>query len=299
VEAQTKFTQPTPLVEECGFYNFGKSGILSVSSDPTIQKCCFKGSYGEACMKIEGGQPYIKQCYMASEGDSIPIGLLFTEGASGKARKTTIWDYNSCAVEIDSTSNPDFGTSDSIGCNWFEEVDSGEYYFVSTNVNDTIQARSNYWEDDSLLRIQGNIDGNVDIPPILSQWDVCFPYYPDLCADLPPSDPEFNPGKIAVLGEEGERTPLRFSLSQNYPNPFNPETVIKYDLPQAEQVKLTIYNILGQKVRILVDEYQDAGCKTLFWNGRDGEGKDVASGIYFFQLKAGGFEAVKRMVVLR
>jgi len=96
-----------------------------------------------------------------------------------------------------------------------------------------------------------------------------------------------------------EDLPKTFSLSQNYPNPFNPITMIKYQLPKGCQVKLTIYNILGRKVVTLVDEKQKAGYKTIRWNSRGQSGNEVASGIYFYRLKAGDFTKTKKMVLIR
>jgi fibronectin type 3 domain-containing protein len=93
--------------------------------------------------------------------------------------------------------------------------------------------------------------------------------------------------------------PDRFSLFQNYPNPFNPNTLIEYALPQASLVKLVIYNILGQKVKVLVDEYQKPGYKRILWDGKNGQGQMVSSGIYFYQLKAGEQVFTKKMIMVK
>jgi flagellar hook assembly protein FlgD len=77
------------------------------------------------------------------------------------------------------------------------------------------------------------------------------------------------------------QVPDKFALSQNYPDPFNPSTTILYQLPQAGHVTLRVYNILGQEVATLVDEIQDAGYKSIEWNGRT-----VASGTYFYRMIA-------------
>jgi hypothetical protein len=296
----TKFAGSSPLVKECGFYNIREIGIWSASSSsPVIENCCFKGSYEMACIQVDGGDPYMKKCYMASENDEFPFGMLFTNDAEGTIRHTTIWDYDSCAVMIaDSLSDPDFGNADSAGNNWFEESD--HYYFIS-NSNATILAKSNYWGTDNSSEVSQKIMGSVDIDSIL----VCppDPYYSDQCSDLPPSDYGFDPchpQKIAVTPEDQKgQLPHSFSLSQNYPNPFNPQTVITYHLPRAAHVELTVYNVLGQKVRTLADAWQEPGHKTLVWEGKDDEGKETASGVYFFRLKANGFESVKRMILLR
>ncbi|MCK4385238.1 MAG: T9SS type A sorting domain-containing protein, partial [candidate division Zixibacteria bacterium] len=93
--------------------------------------------------------------------------------------------------------------------------------------------------------------------------------------------------------------PKTYQLFQNYPNPFNPQTMIKYDLPKSGHVNITIYNILGQKVKTLVNEHQEAGYNSVNWNGKDGKEKDVASGIYFYKIKTIGFEKTKKMVLLK
>ena len=93
--------------------------------------------------------------------------------------------------------------------------------------------------------------------------------------------------------------PKDFSLSQNLPNPFNPETEISYDLPNACHVSLSIYNLLGQRTRTLVDEYLTTGHKTIRWDGRDDQGIQVASGIYFYQIQAGDFTDAKKMILMK
>ena len=87
--------------------------------------------------------------------------------------------------------------------------------------------------------------------------------------------------------------------SQNFPNPFNPETGISYTLPEDSYIKLTIYNIQGQKVKQLVDEYQSAGTRKVVWDGCGESGETVASGIYFYRIEAGPNTETNRMVLLK
>jgi hypothetical protein len=94
-------------------------------------------------------------------------------------------------------------------------------------------------------------------------------------------------------------SPESYSLNQNYPNPFNPETDISYTLPKDCDVKLTIYNVIGQKIKVLVDEHQTAGSKSVYWDGKDEKGKQVASGIYFYRMKAGEFTDAKKMILMK
>ena len=90
-----------------------------------------------------------------------------------------------------------------------------------------------------------------------------------------------------------------YSLLQNYPNPFNPNTCIEFDLARTCQVRLEIYNILGNKVKTLVNDKLGAGHKSITRDGKDDQGKEVASGIYFYRLKAGEFTLTKRMLLLK
>jgi hypothetical protein len=94
-------------------------------------------------------------------------------------------------------------------------------------------------------------------------------------------------------------TPPAFELLQNHPNPFNPETEISYVLPKDAYVNLSIYNILGQKVRTLVDELETAGRKSVRWDGMDERGDQVTSGVYFYKIRAGDFEKTNRMFMLK
>lgn len=87
--------------------------------------------------------------------------------------------------------------------------------------------------------------------------------------------------------------------SQSSPNPFNPETEISYTLPENSYVSLTIYNIQGQKVKRLVNEYQLAGTRKVVWDGRDENGEGVASGVYLYRIEAGPNTVTNRMVLLK
>ena len=109
------------------------------------------------------------------------------------------------------------------------------------------------------------------------------------------------PAKIVDKGEEEkeEVRPQDFALFQNHPNPFNPQTLISYTLHQDCHVKLTVYNLLGQKVRVLVDERQRAGLRTIDWDGRDKKGNELASGVYFYKIRAGDFAQSKKMLLLK
>nr|MBC8343476.1 T9SS type A sorting domain-containing protein [Bacteroidota bacterium] len=93
--------------------------------------------------------------------------------------------------------------------------------------------------------------------------------------------------------------PDEFALHQNYPNPFNPVTTILYDLPQESQVFLIVYDILGREVKTLINSKEEAGYKSVRWNGRNNFGQKVSAGMYFYRLETSGFVKVNKMILLK
>lgn len=104
----------------------------------------------------------------------------------------------------------------------------------------------------------------------------------------------------APLGiEDGQNVIPSFTLHQNYPNPFNPVTTLRYDLPQASEVTLTIYDILGRQVRTLVQGMEEPGHKSVTWDGTDDLGEQVGAGICLYRIQAGEFAQTRKMIHLR
>ena len=101
------------------------------------------------------------------------------------------------------------------------------------------------------------------------------------------------------IASSGSLVPESFSLYQNHPNPFNPETRIVYDMHEAGDVRLVIYNVLGQEVRTLFNGRKSIGRHETVWDGNDQNGRSMMSGVYFYALKSAGFKAVKKMVLMK
>ncbi len=93
--------------------------------------------------------------------------------------------------------------------------------------------------------------------------------------------------------------PEKFALEQNYPNPFNPSTTIAYQLPSAETVRITIYDLTGRNVLELLNETKEAGSYTAKWDGRNQLGGQVASGLYIYQIQAGQFTQSRKMLFMK
>jgi hypothetical protein len=110
----------------------------------------------------------------------------------------------------------------------------------------------------------------------------------------------FTTAVVVGVGEPGEETlPVRFELSQNWPNPFNPVTTIRYALDEPGRVEIEIFNVLGRKVRTLVDEVVPAGAYIATWDGTDAAGKPVSTGVYLYRLTAGDVVLTRKMLLLK
>ncbi len=104
---------------------------------------------------------------------------------------------------------------------------------------------------------------------------------------------------LPKVAGRNSQTPEDLTVLANYPNPFNPSTSIRYQLAETGPVSVTIYNLVGQKVRTLVEAVQSAGPHEVTWNGRDDAGRQAASGIYIYSVQAGKKVAVNKMVLVK
>jgi hypothetical protein len=104
---------------------------------------------------------------------------------------------------------------------------------------------------------------------------------------------------ISNVFKSDSNVPVKFALSQNYPNPFNPTTNIQFNIAKSENVKLVVFNILGQKIATLVNGEMKAGTYTATWNGKDEFGNSVASGIYFYRFESQSFNSTKKMILMK
>ena len=109
----------------------------------------------------------------------------------------------------------------------------------------------------------------------------------------------FSITQITDIGVLNNHLPEGYKLYQNYPNPFNPSTMIIYQLPKDSDVQLITYDLLGKQIKKLVNKQQNAGEYQIEWDGLDETGKPVASGIYLYQLIAGDFSEVRKMILMK
>ena len=150
--------------------------------------------------------------------------------------------------------------------------------------------------------------GAIANTSIISDTVVTFSAYPEALNCQ--SQPEYCidgdtltfgvPIVVQVVSAEPEPfAPEQFSLHQNYPNPFNPVTTLRYDLPENNLVNITIYDMMGRKVKTLINKTQNAGYRSIIWDATNDYGKPVSAGIYLYQIQAGEYISTKKMVLLK
>jgi hypothetical protein len=103
----------------------------------------------------------------------------------------------------------------------------------------------------------------------------------------------------ATVSGPASAGPVSFVLHPSQPNPFNPSTQIRYELPRSDRVKLSIFDVSGREVRVLVDERKEAGSHAASWDGTDAGGRALSSGVYFYRLETGSFIQTRRMTLLK
>ncbi len=214
----------------------------------------------------------ITDCEIISSGNEVPAAYHTTTGevATSEALES-VYVYVTGELEVTAEQNEygEWYINDGTGeC----QVDDGFFYLDSVDPAIVI----------TLGDVWGTIRGMVD-------------YSYDLYAINPITVDDIS----EYVGTNNEDIDMPQFTTSNFPNPFNPETSIQFNLPEAGNTTLDIYNVRGQKINTLVNEHLDADQHTVVWNGTDASGKNVTSGIYFYKISSGRYTATKKMILLK
>ncbi len=174
----------------------------------------------------------------------------------------------------------------------WQEVITGKY--VSYNLYKRSENEVDFGIPESTL-LSSHTDTTVDlgtryyyyVTTVFNQWE------------SNPSDTVDAVVDAVISVVKDDKLPSTYQLKQNFPNPFNPRTEIGYDLPERSDVTLEVYNMLGQKIKVLVNEPQSAGYYQIIWDGRTDMGNPVGSGVYFYRIQANNFSKVRKMILVR
>jgi len=206
----------------------------------------------------------------------------------------TLETANLLAIDVGSESTPAFADIDTDGdFDLFVGENLGKIDFYRNTGTVTDAAFSLEIENFASIDVAGfstptfaDIDNDGDLDLFVGRLDGGLHFYRNVTP-------------TSVSSPESEGLPEVFALSQNYPNPFNPETTIQYQLPKSSQVKLIIYNLIGQGVSTLVEEKQSPGFYSVRWNGTDDHGRNASSGIYLYRLETKEFVKVRKLTLVR
>jgi photosystem II stability/assembly factor-like uncharacterized protein len=220
------------------------------------------------------------------------LEILYTAGTD-KLRAGTygrgLWETNiDAALPVEISSFSASVIDSSISLNWQTAIEVNNYGFEIERSVISKEERNLSWE--KIGFVNGN--GNSNSPKSYSFVDdkVTAGKYSYRLKQID-NDGQFEYSKTV---EVDFGTPDKFELSQNYPNPFNPTTTIQYILPQAGMVKLTLYNILGQEIRTVVNEMKEAGTHTI-----NIDASDLNSGMYIYKIESGSFVQTKKMTLVK
>jgi len=162
-------------------------------------------------------------------------------------------------------------------------------------------------EEGSLLHLTYSLADGATLPDNVSFYFSVInipgtslnPELLNVVCSFPDEDNPIAVNTVTASAENNAILPKEFALFQNYPNPFNPSTQISFDIPSSEFITLRIFNLLGQDVNTLASEIINPGRYTFEWDGKDLLNNDVASGVYFYELRGESFISRKKMLLIR
>ena len=255
-----------------GFSSAGSTTIGSTASNPLV-------------LDLDGDED-LDIAISGIVGSSHKLNVLLNDGYGNFGEPVTTYvggDGRACAGDFDADGDPDVAISRrGVGASSFvvtlNDGNGGFAYPFTVGVG-----------SDPMGLVSGDLDrdGDGDIAVAVSgeNWVAVL---------MSRTDP------TTAVGEEGgvSQAPVPY-LAQNHPNPFNPSTTIKYWLPDAARVHLSIYTADGRLTRTLVGEHLPAGEHVVTWDGRDGSGRRMASGTYFYRLMAAGINVTRKLVLVQ
>jgi hypothetical protein len=211
----------------------------------------------------------------------------------------TTEDYQAILIQSISASDIDLEAGDEIGV----YTESG-LCVGGTVVADNFPLGIMAWMDDPRTEeVDGSIPGEE---MVMKYWDASEEKEYDLIITIEDGSELLGESaltrvylEIDLSDLESAAIPIIYFLQQNYPNPFNPETRIRYGIPEAGNVKLTLYSIDGQLVKQLDSGFKEAGYHQVIWDGRNDNGESVSSGVYLYRMDAEKFSDVRKMVFLK
>ena len=270
-------------------------------------------SYGGAAVYIDNSSITINNSLVYNNS-----AIYEHHGYSMRTYTGGIVAVNNSILNLDKVS---FYGNSGTGADSYEPFGYGSALHLYDSSNATI-LNSIFWNEgniftEELKQVVGSADisfsniiggwegeGNIDVNPLFCDPDsVDFSLSEDSpCVSTGQNNATMGAlgvGCEALLSVENDIVPFQYILYQNYPNPFNPTTKIRYDLPKNEFVSINIYDVVGRKIKSLISTNQEAGYRSITWNGTNNLGQSVSAGMYLYTIQVGKFKQTKKMVLLK
>ena len=217
--------------------------------------------------------------------EMVKLGQLYLQnGYSGNDQiLSTEWISKATTFKINTGDDEEYGALNYYGYLWWLPDEEGSIYAAEGLGGQIIAVFPEY---DLVIGAQSNAYGDD-----IFQHSRSLNYR--IIDDIAPLFEDFVGNKEIVL------TPYKFTLSQNYPNPFNPITTFSYELPNVAQVRIIIYDVLGRKIKSLINTEQSAGYHSLGWDATNDIGEIIPAGMYLYTIQAGEFRDTKKMILLK
>ncbi len=248
-------------------YNQGGIGLYNSSAqlqNNQIHNCVYYG-----IKAIQNSDAFINSCAL----DTLNTGIYALSGSDPKVRWCEFQNLNIGVKDIGST--PDLGRITGImpADTGYNDLEDCTQYYIHH-----FPSPYHYWAEGNYFGSTGPDTNKFVGGPDYDPWLKKDPY--------PKKDDE-------------SEIPLAYKMNPNYPNPFNANTVISFSLAEAGHTKVAIYNILGQKITTLLDDYRPPGDHLVMWDGKNDNGEPVSTGIYLYRIESGSFVEAKKMTLIR
>ncbi len=288
------------------------SHAVDTFGTPYFSTDAHEGSYSIAFGQRDSSYLEVPSTFLGSEEFTVDLWFkpdtMPTHNNRLVALQGSPWYEINYQIRFDGSNGNILGSSYFPGIGYIDVADSaaritvGEWHRVIYSVApDHI-----YFElRDASDQIIAQADTAVTGPPLITQGPLAIghagaqtaPYFVGKVDDIK----IYNYAAYTFSGieEDQQQMPLRFELAQNYPNPFNPSTEIRFSLPELQDVQLVVYDLLGRKVRTLVDKKMTPGSHTVVWNGVSDNGNPVSSGVYFYKLQSENYSNVRKMILMK
>jgi hypothetical protein len=275
-----------PVTENLPDYVYSK---LNPETDWASSDFEMSSSFSDRiCLPLEDGETSNPCGSISMIGDGFSRIWISTSGEIPNSSTPGNLNYDQGSLPVELSSFTANVIKSEIKLNWRTESEVDNYGFEIERISNVKGQTSDVWEKISFI----NGNGNSNSPKNYSFEDnnLTDGKYQYRLKQID-SDGSYNFSNIV---EVIFTNILDYSLSQNYPNPFNPNTKISFTLPEAGKVKLVVYNLLGQKVKILFDGYKEPGAHTFNFDA-----KDLNSGVYIYKIEANNFTQTRKMTLLK